>query len=482
MTHADPAAVAARMERIPNTRYTWVIVLLVAGALIVEALDIGSLGTILPIVKKVMDLRPSDVGLLAASSALGIVIGMIPAGYLADRYGRKPLLIGGMIWFASGTMIAALSPNFTVLLIVRSVSGLGMAATFIMPYSIVSEFVSRTSRGAFSGLLESALGLGYLLPPILGLIIVPLFAPEVAWRVFLVLAGLPLVYVWVIWWFLPESPRWLSRVGRHDEAERVVSMLERRAEQALGRPLPPPRVDARIAEALISAPPDWRTLAAVWRPPFTARTVAMIFGAAGISSMFYLGVNYIPSLFVERHIALSNAFVFTLVITAAQIPGKLLNGIVGEYIGRKWVYVIYTLVAASAAYFFGQSTTPAATVAWGALMWFSAPGSAPSYKIWYAEQYPTPMRATGQSTVESIGGRLLGGVIWTSIFPVMVASCGIATTMSIVAGMALGALVIVTCFAPETYRWSVEELETQERRQPVALVPSAAATSLRHPP
>ena len=143
MSRTDPAEVAARMDRIPNTRWTWVVVCLVSGALIVEALDIGTLGTILPVVRKVMVLTPSDVGLLAASSALGIVIGMIPAGHLADRYGRKPLLMAGTLWFASGTVLAAFSPNFAVLLIIRGLSGLGMAATFIMPFSIVSEFVSR---------------------------------------------------------------------------------------------------------------------------------------------------------------------------------------------------------------------------------------------------------------------------------------------------------------------------------------------------
>ena len=192
-------------------------------ALIVEALDIGTLGTILPVVRKVMVLTPSDVGLLAASSALGIVIGTIPAGHLADRYGRKPLLMAGTLWFASGTVLAAFSPNFAVLLIIRGLSGLGMAATFIMPFSIVSEFVSRTSRGAFSGILDTALGLRYLLPPLLGLLIIPRFPPDQAWRVLLIVAGLPIVYVWLIWRYLPELPRWLSRVGRYEEAERILA-------------------------------------------------------------------------------------------------------------------------------------------------------------------------------------------------------------------------------------------------------------------
>ena len=475
-TDIRAAELAARLQRIPTSRATWMLVILAAGALVIEALDIGSLSIILPGVKALWHLSPSQVGVLAASSALGIAVGMVPAGRLADRLGRKRLLVGGILWFCAGTMLAAASPNYTTLVLLRGLSGLGMAPVFIMPYSIVSEFVSATTRTAFAAVLETALGLGYMMPPLLGILVIPNFAPDVSWRVFLVIAGLPIVYVWIIVRYLPESPRWLSRVGRYDEAERIVSWFEQRVEAATGRPLPVPVLAAETMVAVGGqrSVPTLSALGTVWRPPYLMRTLAMICGAISTFSMFYVGVNYVPSLFLEKQMGMTNALLFTLIITAVQIPGKILNGLIAERVGRKVVYLIYTIPAAIGAYEFGQSSDKYEMLAWTCLFLFCASGAAPSYKMWYAEQYPTPIRATGQATVESIGGRLFGGVIWTFLFPIIVARYGMATTMTILAVMAVTTSLIVVVLAPETYRRSVETLEA-------AVIGRTGATAAVHP-
>jgi len=458
---------SARLQRLPTTRYTCLFVLLLSGALVVEALDIGSLSIILPVLKPLMKLSPIEVGMLAASSAIGITLGVIPTGLMADRFGRKIVLVGGMLWFSGLTMAAAASPNYTTLLVLRGLSGLGMAPTFIMPYALVSELVSARTRAAFAGLMESALGIGYIAAPILGLVVVPHFAPDVSWRIFLVIAGLPIVYVWVLWRFLPESPRWLSRVGRHDEAERIVAVLEDRVERLIGAALPEPMMSAELEAALSGERPraGWRAVLEVWRPTYVARTLAMISGAFGTFALFYVAVNYIPSLFEAKSIGLSNAFILSLMVTSSQIPGKILNGVTSDLLGRKRTYALFTLVALAGAYMFGQSSDPIVMMGWASLFLFASSGSAPSYKMWYAEQYPTAIRAVGQSTVEGLGGRLLGGVIWTAIFPVLVDRFGIADTMAIITVLGLTALVIVTAFAPETAGRSVEELEAGDMRR-----------------
>jgi len=454
------ATLAARLNRLPTSRVSIILVLCAAGALVVEALDIGALSVILPGIKALWHLKPKQVGMLAAASAFGVAIGMIPAGRLADRFGRKKLLVGGVLWFATGTLLSAASPNYDVLVALRCLSGLGMAPAFIMPYAIVSEFVAAKTRSGFAGLLETALGIGYLLPPLLGLAVMPHFAPDVAWRVFLIVAGLPVVYVAAIIRYLPESPRWLSRVGRHDEADKIVSAIELRVEAATGMKLPSPVLAPEILAGVATTPlPALAAMKTIWQPPYLLRTVTMILGAFSTFAMFYVGVNYIPSLFIAHHMAITGALLFSFITAAVQIPGKILNGFLSDIIGRKAVYLIYTIPAAIGAYEFGQAGGKWALLGWASLFLFCAGGAAPSYKMWYAEQYPTPIRATGQSTVEAIGGRLLGGVVWTFLFPVIVAGYGLGMTMTWLAAIAVAASIIVVLFAPETVGRSVEALE-----------------------
>jgi len=478
-TTGESLLLAARLQRLPTTRYTWAFVLLLAGALIVEAFDIGSLSVILPILKPLMHFSAMEVGMLAASSTVGITIGMIPAGLLADHFGRKPVLIGGVLWFSGLTLVSALAPDFRTLLILRGLSGLGMGATFIMPYALLVELVSSRTRAAFAGVLESALGIGYVTVPILGLVVLPRFAPDVAWRVFLLIGGLPIAYVWVLWKYLPESPRWLSRAGRSDEAERIVAAIEERVERLIGAPLPEPVVTRELEMSLGCERQrvSLRTVLEVWRPPYLVRTLAMTSGAFGTFALFYVAVNYIPSLFEAKSIGLSHALILSLMVTSSQIPGKLLNGALSDFLGRKPTYALFASVSLVGAYFFGQSSDPIVMMGWGCLFLFAASGSAPSYKMWYAEQYPTPIRAIGQSTCESIGGKLLGGVVWTAVFPVLVEAFGIGTTMTLIAVIGLVTLVVVLAFAPETAGRSVEELEAPAARPPNELMSPMDARS-----
>src|ERR1700694_1476137 len=99
----------ARLNRIPLTRTGVKVLILLQIAWIIEGIDIGVSGPVLLLLKDIWHLNPQELGILGASGTLGIVLGLIPAGYLADRFGRKPLAVWGMLQFTFFTGLEALA-------------------------------------------------------------------------------------------------------------------------------------------------------------------------------------------------------------------------------------------------------------------------------------------------------------------------------------------------------------------------------------
>jgi hypothetical protein len=174
--------------------------------------------------------------------------------------------------------------------------------------------------------------------------------------------------------YLPESPCWLSRAGRSDEAERIVAGIEERVERLTGAPLPEPVVTRELEMSLGGERRrvGLRVVLEVWQPPYLVRTLAMICGAFSTFSLFYVAVNYIPSLFEAKSIGLSNVLILSLMVSSAKIPGKLLNGVLSDFLGRKLTYALFASVALFGAYFFGRSSDPIMMMEWGCLFLFAA--------------------------------------------------------------------------------------------------------------
>lgn len=452
--------IPSRIERLPITRFTWQIVMLAGLAWFVESLSIGCLGVVLPLLKKTMTLTPGAVGLLVASATFGIVIGLIPAGNLSDKYGRKKVLVWGIIWYSIFTILSAFSQGFTLLLICRFLSGLGMGAVFPLPYAIVGEFVNSRSRAIFNGVMDACLSLGYFIAPLLGLVILPRLSPDVAWRVFFLVSGLPVIYAYLIHAYLPESPRWLLRKGREEDAEAVLSEIEARVRRFYRRELPLPEPDMVTLHASGEKPKG--SIWLPWTKNYVRRTIVSSIAAIGTFFMFYIVMTYMPTIFQKEGLSYANSLIFTAIITGAAIPGKLLNGFLSEHIGRKVVYVGFMGIAGIGAMFFGITTTAVAMVTYACVMSFFGTGAFPALKMSYAEQYPTEIRTTGAATVETVG-RFFGGVVGSYAMPAIINSLGLTTGFHIVAIITFAAVLVVLLGSQETKGATLEQLEQQLR-------------------
>src|SRR5580704_18294565 len=199
----------ARLDRMPVNRKILFLVGLLGVIWILEAFDIGIIAPVLFILKNEWQLSPSNMGLIGSAGTLGIVLGLLPAGRLADRFGRKTTLIGGIVVFSIFTFIAASSQDVTQLAICRFIAGLGQGAVFPVPYLLLSEFVNKQWRGTAVGLANSLLGFSYGLNTLAGALVVGHLPDAQAWMALLFLGGAPLLIVPFIIKFLPESPRFL---------------------------------------------------------------------------------------------------------------------------------------------------------------------------------------------------------------------------------------------------------------------------------
>ncbi len=452
-------SIAARLDRLPVTGLTWRIVILGSLAWAIESLSIGSTGVVLPLLKSVWHLSTSAIGWLAVSSTLGIVVGLIPAGRLADRFGRKPVLFWGIIEYSVLTMLSAASPDVGWLLALRGLAGLGMGAVFPLPYAFTSEFVPTRRRTVFNGIMDSSLSAGYFIAPVLGLILLPDWPAATAWRIFFVISGLPVLFAFIIRRYLPESPRWLSRSGQPERALAIVSQLERRAHQPGSDP---DSATAAPSDPLAISPHQnlGGGIVSPWRRPLRRQTVVLAIAAVGTFFMFYIVMTYLPLVFSQQGYRYATSLGFTALITAAAIPGKLLNGLLGETVGRKWMYVLFMGLAGLAAIGFGAAASlPLMLLAGGAMSFFGT-GAFPVLKMAYAEQYPTPLRTTGAATVETVG-RFFGGIVGSYGFPAILARVGLTSAFDWVAVVALAAVVVTIAYGRESKQASLEDLEAR---------------------
>ncbi len=451
---AAQAKIAARLERLPVTVLTWRIVIVAGLAWFTEALSIGSLGVSLPALRETLHLTPGDVGALVAFQTFGVVIGLIPAGRLADRYGRKRVLIGGIIWYSVFTFLCGLVPGYRTLLWVRFGAGLGMGAIFPLPYAIVSEFVRKQHRTMFNGCMDACLSVGYFIAPLLGFVVFPNLPPEMSWRVFFMIAASPIMYAALVYWLLPESPRWLARRGRIAEAEAGMAYLEVKAEAATGAPLPRPATPLVGAESAIGA----GRLSQLFGPALIGRTVTRCISATGVFFMFYVVMSYMPTIFVSHGFKFATSLLFTAIITAAAIPGKLANGWLAERTGRRVAYVVFMGAAGIGAVFFALTGSVTGSVLFACVMSFFGTGAFPALKMSFAEQYPIELRATGAATVETVS-RFFGGVVGAYAMPVLLHRYGQATSFAIIAVVAFIGVVVEMTSTVETQGKTLEELE-----------------------
>src|ERR1700756_1604182 len=173
VTPATRVRAGERLDRLPVSRWlTGVMAILFLGWL-VESYDIGLAGSVLPSLPALSPLGPGLKPVVSISAAAGIVLGIAPAGWLADRFGRKRIMIAGTVAYSLLTCLTGLAGDIATVIVLRVLAGVAMGAVFPLPYAYGAELCPPSLRGRFTGIADTFLSIGYFLSPMLALWLIP---------------------------------------------------------------------------------------------------------------------------------------------------------------------------------------------------------------------------------------------------------------------------------------------------------------------
>ena len=383
----------------PLSRYQWRVVILCFLIVFLDGLDTAAMGFIAPALSQDWGIDRASLGPVMSAALIGMVFGALGSGPLADRFGRKGVLVGAVLVFGGFSLASAYATNVDQLLVLRFLTGLGLGGG--MPYA--TTLLSEYSPERLKSLLVTSMFCGFNLGMAGGGFISAKMIPAYGWHSLLVVGGvLPLLLAVVLMVWLPESARFL--VVRNRGTDRVRKTLSPIAPQV-------------VAEAASFSVPEQKAVAA-------RNVFSVIFsGTYGLGTVLlwltyfmglvivYLLTSWLPTLMRDSGASMEQAaFIGALFQFGGVLSAVGVGWAMDRFNPHKVIGVFY-LLAGVFAYAVGQSLgniTLLATLVLVAGMCVNGAQSAmPSLAVRF---YPTQGRATGVSWMLGIGrfGAILG--------------------------------------------------------------------------
>ncbi len=451
------ALIAARLNRLPPSRYLWQLVALLSLCGFFEIYEIALTAFLSPGLihdgvfhagtKGLFGL--TDQASFAAATFAGLFIGTALFSSVADKFGRRSVLTWSLLWYVACTAMMATQSSAAAVDLWRFIAGIGVGVQLVTIDSYIAELVPPAIRGrAFA----VNYGLMYFAVPVAALMCWQLLpidpAPIAGWRW---VALFPLLALLAVWWVrlaLPESPRWLLQHGRIEAAETEVSAIEARIAAELQCTLPTP-------QAAPAEPAGRASLGEALRPPYRRRTLMLvalnIFQALG----FYGFSNWVPALLASQGVDFVKSLQYSFVIAAAYPLAPFLIALVADRFEAKWQIVAGAIGTAVFGLLFARQSAQAMLMVCGALITISNILLSYSYHAYQTALYPTRIRARAVGFVYSFSR--LATILSGFAIAIVLRDFGTTGVFSFIALCMVVVAVVVAAFGPRTRGLSLEQ-------------------------
>jgi len=338
-----------------------------------DAMAVGLLSFVIVALSEEWNLSLSQTSYITIANSVGMAVGALVFGLLADRIGRKKAFIYTILLFSIGSGLTALVGSLAIFLVLRFLIGMGVGGALPVASTLVSESAPVHERGRLVALLESFWAVGWMLSAIIAYFVIP----DYGWRIAMVLTALPVLYAFYLRAKLPDSQVFLEKKNSQSFSEK---------------------------------------LKLVWSKAYRKQTITLWVLWFTVVFSYYGIFLWLPKVMLLKGFDMLTSFEYVLWMTLAQLPGYFVAAWLIEKIGRKFVLVAFLLGTMASAYFFGNATELSTILIAGALLSFFNMGAWGGLYAYTPEQYPTMIRGTGAGMAASFGR--IGGIIGPLLVPV----------------------------------------------------------------
>lgn len=437
---AGPAFdVGQSIDHGPWTRFQKFAVLLAALSIVFDGFDGQLIGFAIPVIIREWGVTGADFAPVVAAGLVGMGIGSACAGYLCDRFGRRPAIIGSVILFGLATSSIGFAQNLTSLAALRFIAGLGIGGALPSSTTLTAELTSIRRRAlAITATIVCVLLGGMLAGLYAGYIL-----PQFGWRILFWLGGaLPVVLSAILIMLLPESPRFLvRRPKRWIELTHLLRLMSRSvADSASFTDIAEQRVERRTGLPALFEPDRIRDTLALWAAYFLC-----LFSV-------YTAFSWLPTMLTSEGLNVGIAVSGLTVYNFGGVAGAVLCAFAVVRFGSRWPIVLCSAGGAISALVLQQASPADAGLLIAGLgihgLFVNAAQS--TMFTLCAHIYPTNVRATGTAAALAFGR--VGAIVSALVGAAVIAAGGASAYFAMLGVAMMGVLIALIVLRKHTVR------------------------------
>jgi putative MFS transporter len=457
----DTVTIAARLDRLPPSRYTRRLITLLSFGGWFEFYDLFFTAYVALGLFKAGIFKPTTAGLFdlqgfasfVAALFFGLFVGTLAFSWLSDRFGRRSIFTFALLWYSVGAFVMAFQTTPETIDLWRFIASIGLGVELVNIDTYVSELMPKNQRGPAFAYNQAVMFTAVPVVAFLAWQLVPMtvFGLD-GWRVVVLIGSIGAVVIWWIRRRLPESPRWLDQHGRTAEADAIVSDLERRVRAETGTELPPPETIAGEAARKTGA---WVEM---WSAAYRGRTVMLVIYNLFQTVGYYGFSSWVPTLLISQGIGVTRSLAYTFIIAVAAPVGPLIGIVFADRFERKWQIAGAAAGIAVFGLLFAQQTTAAGVIAFGLLITLCNNWMSFSFHAYQAELYPTRIRAQAVGFVYSWSR--FSAIFSGFIIAFFLGNYGTIGVFGFIAGAMLVVIIVIGGFGPAVTKRRLEAIAT----------------------